>query len=149
VDFEKSFDKVQYNAIIYMLRYLRFGDKFISWIENILGSATTSIILNGVPGKTIKCMRGVIQGDPLSPILFVLAAELLQIVVNNAWINEEIQLPLNNSYGQDFPIIQYADDTLLILPDDAMQLSKVKEILDIFSLSTGLFIKHTYISVSS
>jgi hypothetical protein len=94
-------------------------------------------------------MRGVIQGNLISPILFVLAAELLQIVVNNAWINEEIQLPLNNSYGQDFPIIQYADDTLLILPDDAMQLSKVKEILDIFSLSTGLFIKHTYISVSS
>src|SRR4051794_14919931 len=66
VDIEKAFDKVEYSAIIYTLRHFGFGEKFIQWIMNILNSSTTSIILNGVPGKVIKCKRGVRHGDPLS-----------------------------------------------------------------------------------
>jgi hypothetical protein len=50
----------------------------------ILGSATTSILLNGIPGKNVNCKRGVRQGDPMSPLLFVLAAELLQCIINKA-----------------------------------------------------------------
>jgi hypothetical protein len=50
--------------------------------------------------------------------LFVLAAELLQIVINKAWIEGEITLPLDRSFGQDYPILQYADDTLIIFPAD-------------------------------
>jgi retron-type reverse transcriptase len=86
IDFEKAFDKVEFSAITYMLKHLGFNPIFINWIKMILESASTSIILNGVPGKKIICRRGVRQGDPLSPILFVLAAELLQIVINKAWI---------------------------------------------------------------
>lgn len=48
----------------------------------INSSGTSVILLNGVPGKKIFCKRGVRQGDPLSPILFVSVAELLQAMVN-------------------------------------------------------------------
>ena len=51
LDFEKAFDKVEYSVIIQMLNKLGFGDRFIGWIQNILFSASTSILLNGVPGK--------------------------------------------------------------------------------------------------
>ncbi len=44
----------------------------------IFNSANTSVLLNGVPGISFKCKRRVRQGDPLSPLLFVLGAELLQ-----------------------------------------------------------------------
>ena len=72
LDFEKAFDKVEYSAILAMMKHMGFGEKFISWIKSILYSASTSVLLNGVPGKSIKCRRGVRQGDPLSPILYVL-----------------------------------------------------------------------------
>jgi hypothetical protein len=85
LDFEKAFDMVEFNDIIDMMRHMGFGNIWISWITKILTSASTSVILNGVPGKNIICKRGVKQGDPLSPLLFDAAAELLQIVVNNAW----------------------------------------------------------------
>jgi retron-type reverse transcriptase len=70
LDFEKAFDLVEHSAVLTMLKHMGFGDKFLSWIKMILTTASTSIILNGVPGKSIRCKRGVRQGDPLSPLLF-------------------------------------------------------------------------------
>jgi hypothetical protein len=78
------------------------------------------------------------QGDPLSPLLFVSTAEILQYVINDAWQRGEIALPIDNDFGQKFPIIQYADDTLLIMPACANQLAKLKDILILFSDATGL-----------
>jgi len=49
----------------------------------IFESSISTVLLNGVPGKVFHCRRGVRQGDPLSPLPFVLAADLVQTVLNN------------------------------------------------------------------
>jgi retron-type reverse transcriptase len=142
LDFEKAFDLVEHSAVLTMLKHMGFGDKFLSWIKMILTTASTSIILNGVPGKSIRCKRGVRQGDPLSPLLFVAAAELLQIIINHAWENNTISLPIDESYGQSYPILQYADDTLLIMPAEPTQILELKRILKDFTDATGLSINY-------
>jgi hypothetical protein len=71
--------------------------------------------LNGLPGMVFHCRRGVRQGDPLSPLLFAFTADLLQSVVNKAMQAGLLRLPINVCYTSDFPIIQYIDDTLLIM----------------------------------
>jgi hypothetical protein len=63
VDFEKAFDKVEYEVILQVLEYKGFADKWISWIESILKSGTSSIPLNGVPRKVFHCKRGVRAKD--------------------------------------------------------------------------------------
>mgnify|MGYP000891392880 CR=1 FL=1 len=95
--------------------------------------------LNGVPGKKIKCKCGVRQGDPLSPLLFAIAADLLQSVVNDMHHKGLLQLPIP-CHDKDYPIIQYADDTLIILQADHDQLQTLKSILLEFSNATGLVI---------
>lgn len=88
--------------------------------------------------KALQLHEGCQTGDPLSPLLFVLAADLLQLVVNKAWQQGIVKHPLSENFGGDYPIIQYADDTLLVLPVDALTLFNLKCLLRPFSDSTGL-----------
>jgi retron-type reverse transcriptase len=114
-DFEKAFDTVDHELILQVLSHKGFGPKWLGWVRNILQSGTSSVLLNGVPGKTFHCKCGVRQGDPLSPLLIVLAVVLLQSIINKARRQDLLQLPLTENCGQDFLIVQYADDTLLIM----------------------------------
>jgi hypothetical protein len=100
------------------------------------------VFLNGVPGKQFRCRRVVRQGDPLSPLLFVLAADLLQCIVNKAFRIGLLKAPLPID-GMDFPIVQYADDTLLLLQADASQLFCLKALLNTFAASTGLHVNYS------
>jgi hypothetical protein len=114
LDIEKTFDKVEHEVILQVLNQKGFPDKWVQWIHGILNSGT-SVFLNGTPGKVFHCKREVWQGDPLSPLIFVLATDLLQSILNKAKDNDLLKLPLNVGYTNDFPIIQYVDDTLLII----------------------------------
>jgi hypothetical protein len=74
LDFEKAFDSIEHEALYMVLRKMGFPNFFISWAQNLLETGTSSVLVNGVPGRNFKCKRGVRQGDPLSPLLFVLGA---------------------------------------------------------------------------
>jgi hypothetical protein len=71
----------------------------------------------------------------------VLGSELLQLVINDALRQGLLSLPIDVG-DPDFPVVQYADDTLLILPADIDQVLALKEILHKFSVSTGLKVNY-------
>jgi hypothetical protein len=110
------------------MRAKGYPELFLQWVREVLSSGASSILLNGVPGKSFHCKRGVRQGDPLSPLLFVQGADLLQSLLNWAFQNGMLSLPI--PVDADFPIIQYADDTIIALPADLDQLTVFKDILN-------------------
>jgi hypothetical protein len=136
IDFEKAFDTLDHEAIIKIMRAKGYLELFLKWVREILSSGSSSILLNGVPRKSFMCKRGVRQGDPLSPLLFVQGSNLLQSLVNIAFQNGTLSLPI--PVGHDFPIIQYADDTIVVLPADVEQLKVFKTILEQYAAFTGL-----------
>ncbi|XP_073353560.1 uncharacterized protein [Aegilops tauschii subsp. strangulata] len=93
--------------------------------------------VNGIPGKQFKCKCGVRQGDPLSPLLFVIAADLLQSVVNQMLEHDTLSLPIQ-THDREFPIIQYVDDTILFIAAKDDELVALKNMLLTFQQSTGL-----------
>jgi hypothetical protein len=137
LDFEKAFDTIEHSTILQMLPQLGFPEWWLMWTRSILSSGSSAILLNGVPGKFFKCKRGVRQGDPLSPLLFVIAAELLQVLVNKAASQGLIRAPIPHD-DDEFPIIQCADDTLLVLQADANQLVFLRALLNNYETASGL-----------
>jgi hypothetical protein len=109
----------------------------------LIFSSESTVLLNGVPDKVFHCKRGVRQGDPLSPLLFVLAADFLQTLLNKAKDFNLLQLPIPLSYTLDFPILQYADDTLIIMEACARQQVFLKSLLQTFATLTGLKVNYS------
>ena len=143
LDFQKAFDTIEHATILRMLEKLGFDETWTGWIQKILESGTASVMLNGTPGKQFQCRRGVRQGDPLSPLLFVLAADLLQCIVNKAHNQGLFSLPIEADPSNKFPIIQYADDTILIMKASQREIFCLKGLLQSFYQSTGLKVNYT------
>lgn len=118
LDFEKAYHRTEHETILEILEAKVFGKILCKWMRMIFTFGTSSVLLNGIPGKVFYCKRGVRQGDPLSPLLFVLAADLLQSICNEAMQEQLIERPLITSSRPQFPIIQYADDNLVLMPAD-------------------------------
>ncbi|GJT77710.1 putative RNA-directed DNA polymerase, eukaryota, reverse transcriptase zinc-binding domain protein [Tanacetum coccineum] len=84
VDFEKAYDSVSWKYLDHVLNQFGFGSKWRGWIRECLYSARTSIMVNGSPTAEFSLNRGLRQGDPLSPFLFILIMEGLYIAIEDA-----------------------------------------------------------------
>ncbi len=77
LDFEKAFDTLEWSFIDKALNFLGFGPDLLKWVKTFYANAQSCVINNGHCSKMLSIKRGVRQGDPLSPYLFILALELL------------------------------------------------------------------------
>lgn len=75
LDMENFFDHVIWNFIDYMLNKMGFGAKWRGWIRSCISTASFAIIVNGGPSSFITATRGLRQGDPFFPLLFIIVME--------------------------------------------------------------------------
>ena len=104
--------------------------------NNILATSRLAVLVNGCPGPWITCRRGLRQGDALSPYLFLLVADVLQCLIKD---RGTVRHPLVDG---PCPVLQYADDTLIIARASTEDIIQLRSILDSFSAATGLKINY-------
>ncbi|GJX85133.1 RNA-directed DNA polymerase, eukaryota [Tanacetum coccineum] len=79
VDFAKAYDSIRWDYLEDVLCSFGFGSKWRSWIRGCLTSSMASILVNGSPTSEFQFHRGLKQGDPLAPYLFILVMESLHL----------------------------------------------------------------------
>nr|KYP44565.1 hypothetical protein KK1_033912 [Cajanus cajan] len=97
-----------------MLQRFGFDDRWISWIKECLSSSSMSVLVNGSPTKEFQMQKGIRQGDPLAPLLFVLVAEGLTGLVREATKKNLFSGVVVGSHMVPVDVLQYADDTIFI-----------------------------------
>ena len=75
LDFEKAFDRVDHKYLLRVLRHYGFPTAFVDVVKMLYSGRRSRILVNGHLSKSVPIHRGVLQGDPLSPLLFVIALE--------------------------------------------------------------------------
>jgi hypothetical protein len=138
LDFHKAFDSVNWDILQKILRCRGFSPNWCKWIQELLQTGKSSILLNGVAGKWIACRNGLRQGDPLSPYLFIIVADVLKRLLQEDSLLPAVCHPLLDN--TPCPILQYADDTLIFLRATLDGIMAVKNALMDFELATGLSI---------
>ncbi|GJS24794.1 RNA-directed DNA polymerase, eukaryota [Tanacetum coccineum] len=137
VDFEKAFDTVKWDFLLDTLQAFGFGQKWCNWINGCLQSATGSVLVNGSPSSEFQFFRGLKQGDPISPFLFILIMESLHLSFSRV-INEGLfkGIAINPSFSISH--LFYADDAVFVGEWNDSNIKTVVKVLKCFFLASGL-----------
>ncbi|RVW23312.1 LINE-1 reverse transcriptase-like [Vitis vinifera] len=141
LDIEKAYDSINWNFLMKVLKKMGFGTKWMRWMWSCVSSAKFSILVNGVPAGFFPSTRGLRQGDPLSPYLFVMGMEVLDVLIRRAVeggylsgcnIRGGSRTSLNISH------LFFADDTIVFCEASKEQVSHLSWILFWFEAASGL-----------
>lgn len=136
LDIRKAFDSVKWEYIIDLLRRRGFPSIFRDWITALLCSSSSWILLNGVAGSPIIHAQGLRQGDPISPLLFVLAIDPLQRILEMAATTGLFHKIRGR--GVLLRTSLYADDAAIFMAPIKRDIDHLSNILRLFGDVTGL-----------
>ena len=137
IDLEKAFDSLEWNFMFNCLETFGFGNSLIRWVETFYSNISSCIINNGTFSANFELGRGVRQGDPLSPYLFVIAIAILAAAIRTSTDIKGIKLE-----SEEWKIVQYADDLTAFL-SDLHSVRSLFILLDRFEQLSGLKVNYT------
>ncbi|KAE8664767.1 hypothetical protein F3Y22_tig00112738pilonHSYRG00325 [Hibiscus syriacus] len=140
VDFRKAYDTVDWSILFKIMEKMGFVFKWRSWIKQCVTTASISVLINGVYSQEFPRARGLRQGCSLSPLLFNLVGELLNLLLLKA-VSEGLFCGLQiRRNGSVFNLshLQFADDLIIFCGASKMEISNVKRVLRVFEVMSGL-----------
>ena len=118
LDIEKAYDHLNWGFLLEVLGKMGFGMKWLAWIKWCISSVFFFVLLNGCSTNFFKSSRGLRQGDPLSPFLFVIGMEAFSRLIYKAVMGGFLSdYKHRNRVGEEIIIshLLFADDTVIFL----------------------------------
>ena len=132
LDFEKAFDSVEHEFLFEVLNRFNLGNNFVQWVRTFYNCRRSYVINNGFLSRPINMSRGIFQGCPISPFLFLFALEVFAIAVRD---NDRIKgIKVGN---KEKKISLLADDTTCFLQGDLESFQVLFSTLDKFASFSG------------
>jgi hypothetical protein len=142
IDFEKAYDKVNWNFLQQTLRMKGFSEKWCSWVKHFTQGENVNIKINDQLDPYFQTKKGLRQGDPLSPILFNIVVDMLAVLIARAKEVGLIDGVVPHLVQDGLSILQYVDDTVIFLGHDVEKVVNLKLILSTFEQLSGLKINY-------
>jgi hypothetical protein len=137
VDFERAYDTINWQFLDYMMSRMGFADGWRRWIKACVFNSSMFVLVNGSPTADFNVGKGLRQGDPLSPFLFLIVVEGLSGLMSKAVENN-----LFHGYKVSniimFHSLQFADDTIIVGEGNWENLWMIKTVLWSFEIVSGL-----------
>nr|GEV64276.1 RNA-directed DNA polymerase, eukaryota, reverse transcriptase zinc-binding domain protein [Tanacetum cinerariifolium] len=140
IDFEKAFDTISWDFLFQVMHIMGFDETWIKWISGCLHFPSASILINGSPTCEFNILRGLCQGDPLSPFLFIIAMEGLHVAMEDAMAAGLYNGCKINTVNLSH--LFFADDALFIGEWSRSNIVSLTSILDYFHRVSGLKINY-------
>ena len=141
LDIEKAYDHISWELLFQVLERMGFGRCWVSWMKWCVFTASFSILVNGSPTGFFGNSRGLRQGDPLSPYLFVIGmkafSRLLKRAVEGNYLSRS-RIAERGGVEMSISHLLYIDDTLLFCEANKDQLKFLSWILMWFEALSGL-----------
>ena len=141
LDLEKAYDHINWNFLMVVLQSMGFGEKWIGWISWCISTATFSVLINGTPEGFFNSSRGLRQGDPISPYLFVIGMEALSRLIHRAVEGGFLSGCRVDGRGGNGALVShllFADDTLVFCEASEDQMVHLSWLLMWFEAISGL-----------
>lgn len=137
LDMANAFDRVDHHFLTEVLRKFGISNKFISIIMECISNPWTAPLINGHMRSYFRSSRGLRQGFPLSPFLYIIMAETLSIHLEKLRKQKEITGISIERGIKEINHSLFADDTLLIGGASSLMEKRFKKILDAFLAASG------------
>ncbi|CAA0833358.1 DNAse I-like superfamily protein, partial [Striga hermonthica] len=137
LDMEKAYNRVEWICIKVIMRKMGFHGKFINWILSCISHPTFSFNLNGANCGFVKATRGIRQGDPLSPYLFIIVSEVLSSYLHYLMTSRQFK---GIKIAKNAPMLShllFADDALVFCKADDYHARLMLNILHNYKGFTG------------
>jgi hypothetical protein len=136
-DMAKAYDRVEWDFLKATLDSMGFPHNIISIIMKCVPSVTFAILINGIPAQTFSPQRGLRQGDPLSPYLFILCADVLSGLISNAQMEKCIKGVKVAHGAPEITHLFFSDDSLLFCRANKEEVTHLKNIITTYQEASG------------
>ncbi|CAA7020953.1 unnamed protein product [Microthlaspi erraticum] len=136
-DMSKAYDRVEWTFLEALMLKMGFSEKWVSWIRACISSVSYQVLLNGEAKGHINPTRGLRQGDPLSPFLFIILMEALVAQLKGA---EEEGRITGLKIARNCPAIShllFADDSLFFCKAEVQQCAELIKIINTYGQASG------------
>ena len=137
LDMSKTYDRVEWDFLLKLMRKMGFQRRWINLISACISTVTYSILVNGEPNGNITPTRGITQGDPIAPYLFLLCSEGLTGLIRQAVQEKKIRGFSLCKGGPKISHLFFADDSLFFCRAQMGDIQSIQNILERYERASG------------